>query len=143
MAALISELLDDDPISGFAGVVDAEAEESPDDSAIEPGGWAAAEDNWIAVDEPADRGCLVKYELWDGEPPAHPPGASTWQGTVYLESGIIQPEDLAGTDLTGSRFDLGRPGRRWNVCVHRDQLGHGAFPPDVVQRTLIILQFWP
>ena len=143
MAALISELLDDDPIHGFVGVVDTTAEESPDNDAIEPGRWAAAQDNWIAIDEPIEQGCLVRYEVWDGEPPAPLPVASTWQGAVYLESGIIQPEDSAGTDLTGSRFDLGRPDRRWNVRVHRDRLGHGAFPPDVVRRTLITLQFWP
>ncbi|MGA4987914.1 hypothetical protein [Nonomuraea bangladeshensis] len=143
MAALISELLDDDPIRGFAGVVDTAAEESPDTYAIEPGGWATAQDNWIAIDEPIEQGCIIKYQVWDGEPPTHPPAASTWQGTVYLESGTIQPEDNAGTDLTGSRFGLGRPDRRWNVRVHRDRLGHGAFPPDVVQRTLITLQFWP
>ncbi len=143
MAALVSELLDDDPIHGFVGVVDTAAEESPDNDAIEPGGWAAAQDNWIAIDEPIEQGCLVRYEVWDGEPPAPLPVASTWQGAVYLESGIIQPEDDAGTDLTGSRFDLGRPDRRWNVRVHRDRLGHGAFPPDVVRRTLITLQFWP
>ncbi|WP_146607240.1 hypothetical protein [Spongiactinospora gelatinilytica] len=140
---MISELLDDDPTHGLAGVVDTAAQESPDEYAIEPGGWAAARDNWIVIDEPIEQGCLVRYELWDGEPAAHPPGASTWQGTVYLESGIIQPEAIDGTYLADSKFDLGRPGRRWNVRVHRERLGHGAFPPEVVQRTLITLQFWP
>jgi hypothetical protein len=142
MATVISEFLDHDPIVGFVGIVDAEAEESPDDAAVDPGEWAATGPNWIAVDESSDTGCLIKYELWDGEPPSSPSWDATWQGTVHLESGDIRPEDLHGTDLTAIRFDLGRPGRKWNIRIHRVRPGHEEFTPDVIRLTLLKFQFW-
>ncbi|GGQ27072.1 hypothetical protein GCM10010140_66520 [Streptosporangium pseudovulgare] len=86
---------------------------------------------------------LVKYELWDGEPPAMDWDES-WAGAVHLPLGK-DPRDQLPLRRTGllRRVRAGPPGRRWQFRVHRKLPGHEDFTVDIVGFSLFKVQFRP
>ncbi|MER5620250.1 hypothetical protein ABT061_04315 [Streptosporangium sp. NPDC002544] len=144
MANIITELLDRREIpnylSGVAAVgKDWVLNEIPTDAE----GWIGTGDDGIAIDEINSERCLIKYELWDGPPPALDTWDRTWSGSVHLTSGKIEAVDQhSGSVSYGAEFDLGRENSTWQVRVHRKALGHEEFTPNIIGFTLLKLQFW-
>ncbi|MEV6868434.1 hypothetical protein AB0M44_46580 [Streptosporangium subroseum] len=144
MASIITELLDQREIqkylSGVAGVgKNWVLNEIPTDAE----GWIGAGDDGIAIDEISSERCLIKYELWDGPPPALGTWDRTWSGSVRLTSGKINSvEQYSGDVSCSEEFDLGRENSVWQVRIHRKSLGHEEFTADIISFTLLKLQFW-
>lgn len=109
MTEIIAELLDQQEILKYlTGIADVEEESGIYD--IDPGGWINAGENAIAINERRSERCLIKYELWNGQPPPLGSWDRTWSGDVRFASGrVFALSDYDG-DTYGEAFDLGRMG---------------------------------
>ncbi|GAA3423683.1 hypothetical protein GCM10018953_08660 [Streptosporangium nondiastaticum] len=139
MAGIIKTLLDSRKIERYlVGVVDVEAEWDlfgPERADVVP--------RSIALEATYCDHVLIKYELWDGEPPAMSWDES-WPGTIHLPSGRMHAISCHSGELDYyEEFELGHPGRQWQFRVHRKLLGHEDFTADIVGFSLFKLQFWP
>ncbi|MFB9961059.1 hypothetical protein [Sinosporangium siamense] len=127
-----------------AGIADAEEEDDLYDIEAAAGEWAGAGDNGILFNRLPGERCLIKYELWDGQPPPLRSWDGVWSGTVRFASGkIFAVKEHSGNTFYGAEFDLGRMDGLWDVRVHHKSLGHEEFTPALVGFTLLKLQFWP
>ncbi|MEU4407529.1 hypothetical protein AB0F88_23645 [Streptosporangium sp. NPDC023963] len=144
MANIVTELLDEREIPKYlSGVACVDEDWVLDEIPFDEEGWIGVGDDGIAIDEIDSERCLIRYELWDGPPPALDTWDRTWSGSVRLTSGRIQSVDQWSGDVSyGAEFDLGRENGVWQVRIHRKALGHEEFTPDIVGFTLLKLQFW-
>ncbi|MET8007899.1 hypothetical protein [Nonomuraea glycinis] len=143
MTEIITELLDrQETLKYLTGIADVEEESDVYD--IDPEGWISAGENAIVINERESPRCLIKYELWDGEPPPLDSWDRSWSGNVRLASGrVFALSDYDGDTTYGEEFDLGRRDTLWRVSIHRKALAHEDFTPDLVGVTLLKARFWP
>ncbi|GGT00433.1 hypothetical protein GCM10010156_68140 [Planobispora rosea] len=104
--------------------------------------WADIGPSAIALNTGYCDEALIKYELWQGEPPA-----SDWDerrsGSVHLVSGKIYAISCHSGEMTyGEEFDLGRRDHEWRFRAHRMFLSHEDFTTDIISLVLFKLQFW-
>ncbi|MDP9864256.1 MULTISPECIES: hypothetical protein [Streptosporangium] len=138
MAEIIKTLLGSRKIERYlGGVVDVEGEWDlfePERADVVP--------QSIALDATYCDHVLIKYELWDGEPPASDWDES-WSGTIHLPSGrICATSCYSGESEYYEEFELGYPDHQWQFRVHRKLLSHEDFTADIVGFALFKLQFW-
>ncbi|MEU1720626.1 hypothetical protein [Nonomuraea sp. NPDC005692] len=146
MAQIIKAFLDPQKISRyFNGIVDVEdisAEWRVVELSASGEIWSESAPNLIALDPTRCDQALIKYELWDGEPPT-----SNWDesrlGTVHLTSGKVAAISSWSGDTTyNDEFDLGRRDQDWRFEVHRKFLSHEDFTTDIISLVLYKVQFW-
>ncbi|MFC6575536.1 hypothetical protein [Planomonospora parontospora] len=144
MAELIAELLDRREIPKYLeGVEDVATGWALNETPTDAEGWIGTGDDGIAIHEIDSERCLIKYELWDGPPPALNTWDRTWSGSVRLTSGKIRAvNQYSGGESYGAVFDLGRKNGVWRIRAYRKALGHEEFTPDLISFTLLKIQFW-
>lgn len=104
--------------------------------------WSDSSPNAIALGPTHCYEALIKYELWDGEPPASDWGEDR-SGSVYLTSGrVYAMSSWSGGSSYSDEFNLGRRDQEWRFRIQRKFLSDEDFTTDIISLVLFKVQFW-
>ncbi|SEG30578.1 hypothetical protein SAMN05444920_102518 [Nonomuraea solani] len=147
MTEIIKALVDPDKIErhlgGIVDIEDISAEWRVHEFGTTNELWSGSCPDAIALHSTRCEEALIKYELWDGEPPFASGWGESRAGSVHLISGMVRATSTqSGFRTRHETFDLGCRDQEWRFRIHRKFLGHEDFPTDIVDLVLFKLQFW-